>query len=260
MLDYTKTAVEKVVNDFKQLNYLRDIATQILYIFYLLYALIAGAGIMLVNGILLFLSSAYFLFFLLVTTGKTDKAKIKTRKIVRNVFTRCKQAIKLFSLGVMIYGIYATTTHVTALSVILSAFLIVGWILQVVFEVILRFFINRANLLLEGLKADAETITKPAKTVGNFFKKITGQEVEPEKERSKTRIWLDNKVAESRAERKEEKARTKQEKREAKLEAKRLAKQKRIDAKFTVFFPTTEDTIDEPQPEEVFEQPPQIDK
>ena len=259
MLDYTKTAVEKVVSDFKKLDYLRNVATQILYIGYLCYALIAGAGIALVNAVLLVLSFAYFIFFLIVTTGKADKAKVKTKKIVKKIFTRCKQIIKLFTLGVMIYGIYATTTHVTPLSVVLSAFLIVGWVLQVVFEVVLNFFVARANFLLEGLKADVETITKPAKTVGNFFKKITGQEIEPEKERSKTRIWLDNKVAETKAEKREEKARTKQDKRNAKKEAKLLAKQKRLDAKNTVFFPS-EEPIPEPEPEEIFEQPTQMNE
>ncbi len=259
MFDYTKTAVAKVVSDFKKLDYIRNIATQILYIAYLLYALIAGAGLMLANGILLFLSVAYFIFFLLVTTGKTNKSKAKTRKIVHRVFTRCKQLIKLFTLGVMIYGIYATTTHITPLSVVLSAFLIVGWVLQIVFEVVLRFFVNRANFLLEGLEADIETITKPAKTVGNFFKKMTGKEIEPEKERSKTRIWLDNKVAENRAEKKELKAQTKRDKKQAKKDAKALAKQKRIDAKNTVFFPEPEkDEPAEPKQIEVFEEPPQI--
>ena len=90
----------------------------------------------------------------------------------------------------MIYGIYATTTHITPLSVVLSAFLIVGWVLQIVFEVVLRFFVNRANFLLEGLEADIETITKPAKTVGNFFKKMTGKEIEPEKNPLKYALFV----------------------------------------------------------------------
>ncbi|MBQ8685005.1 MAG: hypothetical protein IJ514_02390 [Clostridia bacterium] len=258
MFDYTKAAITKVVDDFKRLDYVRNIATQILYILYLVYALVAGAGIFIANALLLLLSVAYFVFFMIVTTGKLTRAKAQTRKTVRRVFTRCKQLVKLFTLGVMVYGIYAATTHVTPLSVVLSALLIVGWVLQLVFEVVFRFFVNRASFLIEGLEADYENLVKPAKTVGNFFKKLTGKELEPEKERTKTRVWLDEKVAENKAEKKEKKARTKRAKRKARIEEKRAARQKRIDAKNTVFLPPPDERAPEPEATEVFEEPPQI--
>ena len=129
---------------------------------------------------------------------------------------------------------------------ILSALMIVGWILQVVFEVILRYFLSRANFVIEGMEADYENFVKPVKTVGNFFKKMTGKEVEPEKERSKTRLWLDKKVEEQKA----QKEREKREEKEAKKQAK-------IDAKNTVFF-IEEEPDDTPPLEEVFESLPPI--
>ena len=246
MLEYTKTAVKKVLEDFKRLNYLRDLFTQLLYIAYLTYAVIVKAGVFWANVILLGLSVAYFIFFLIMTTGKILRSRSKSHKAVKKIFTRCKQLIKLFTLGVMLYGIYATTTHITPLSVILSAMMIVGWILQVVFEVILRYFISRANFVIEGMEADYESFIKPAKAVGNFFKKMTGKEIEPEKERSKTRLWLDKKVAEQ----KEQKEREKRAEKEAKKQAK-------IDAKNTVFF-IEEEEDKTPPLEEVYESLPPI--
>ncbi len=247
MLDYTKAAVKKTVDDFRRLDYLRNLVTQVVYIFYLVYALFAGAGYVWANAVLLGLSLAYLIFFLIVTTGRVLQAKSKTQKVVAKVFTRCKQLIKLFTLGVMIYGIYATTTHVTALSVILSALLIVGWILQLVFEVVFKFFIGRAQFLLEGIEADYEQITKPAKTVGNFFKKLAGKEVEPEKEKSKARLWLDRKVEETKAERAEQKRAEKERKKQAKT-----------DEKNTKFYPTPDQTTTEEELPaiEVFEDSP----
>lgn len=247
MLDYTRTALNEVVHDFKKLNYLRELITQILYIAYLVYAVIVSAGVFWINVILLGLSVAYFAFFLVMTTGRILQSPTKSHKIIRKIFVRCKQLLKLYTLGVMLYGIYATTTHVSPLSVILSALMIVGWILQVVFEVILHYIINRSNLLMEGMKADYENFVKPAKAVGNFFKKMTGKEVEPEKERSKTRRWLDKKVAEKRAKREEEEL--------AKKEARKRAK---TDAKNTVFF-IEEEEDKTPPLEEVYESLSSVD-
>ena len=248
MLDYTKAALKKTVEDFKKLDYIRNICTQAVDIAYLIYAWIAGAGLLWANIALFSLAAAYFAFFLIATAGVPDGAK-RLKKRVRDVFFACKQTVKLFTLGVMIYGIYATTTHVTPLSVILSALMIVGWVLQVIFEVVFRFFLSKAYLIMAGMEADYEQITKPVKTVGNFFKKLAGKEVEPEKQKSKHRVWLDKKVAESKAEKKERKAEEKRAKKDAK-------KQKREDKKNTVYF-FEEDETDEqtaPEPNEIFEE------
>ena len=53
---------------------------------------------------------------------------------------------------------------------------------------------------------DYEKLKKPVKTVGNFFKKLTGKEVEPEKEPSKDREVLDQIVAKEKAKKEQEKA------------------------------------------------------
>ncbi len=205
MLDYTKAAIKKTVDDFKRLDYIRNIVTQVLYIGYLIYALIASSGVLWANILLLTLSAAYFVFFLVITAGEKSKAKKKVKKLATQIFKRCKQLVKLFTTVVMVYGVCVTTKNVTPLAVVLAAFMIVGWLLQIVFDVIFHLFIKRANLLIEGIKADAQAMAKPVKSVGNFFKKLTGKQVEPEPEKSKERIWLDNKVAENKAERAEEK-------------------------------------------------------
>lgn len=221
MLDYTKAAIKKTVDDFKRLDYIRNLATQILYVAYLTYAVLTPAGKLWADIPLLVLSVAYLVVFLVATTQNATQEKKKAKQVCTIVYTRCKQVIKLFTIVVMLYGIYAATTHVTAFSVILSALTIVGWILQVVFEVILKYFLSRAHFILEGMEADYETMLKPVKTVGNFFKKVAGKEVEPEKEKSKNRIWLDEKVAENKA---------------AKLQEKLRKRQARADERATVYY------------------------
>lgn len=225
MLDYTKAAIKKTVDDFKRLDYIRNLATQLLYVAYLVYAVCTPAGKLWADIPLLALSVAYLVVFLVATNQNATQKQKKFKKLCASIFTRCKQVIKLFTILVMIYGIYAATTHMTAISVVLCAFTIVGWILQVVFEVILKYFLNRAHFILEGMEADYETMLKPVKSVGNFFKKVAGKEIEPEKEKSKNRLWLDDKVAENKAA-----------KRQEKLEERLRKKQARADEKNTVYY------------------------
>ena len=264
MLDYTKVAIKKTVDDFKKVDYIRNIITQCLYLLYLVYAVYenmsgrASVGIFWVNIALLTLSLAYFIFFMVMTRGQPLLPPRKTQKFVALLFKRSKQLLKLFTLGVMVYGIYATTKALTPIGVVLSALMIVGWVLQIIFEVLIRIFINRAQFIIEGLEADYENLVKPAKAVGNFFKKITGKEVEPQKEKSKTRLWLDRRVEETRIEKSEEKKQKKLEYKRKKADKKQAKKQARKDAKDTVFISPEAQmpALEENLAIEVFEQPP----
>ncbi|MBE5745146.1 MAG: hypothetical protein E7355_03310 [Clostridiales bacterium] len=248
MFDYTKAAVQKIGDDFKRLVYVCNIGMQLAYIAYLLYAIFAPTGIPWVNIALASIAVGYFVFFMIMTGGRALYTRKKAHKIAAKIFKYSKMLLKLFTIGVMVYGIYATTQNTTAFGVILSALMIVGWLLQLIFEIISAILVPRIQLLAAALEADKEELIKPAKAVGNFFKKMAGKDVEPEKEKTKSRLWLDKKVEETRAQRKEEKRQEKA----AKKQAKR-------DAKNTVFLPKTDTPLilpDNTQGEEVFEEPP----
>ncbi len=257
MLDYTKTAIRKTFDDYKRVDYYRNIITQLLYVAYLVYAVCTKTGFIWVDVALLALSVSYFIFFMIMTRGKPLAPVRKVQKSVAVIFRRSKQLLKLFTLGVMLYGVYFTTQNVTVLSVLFSALMIVGWILQIVFEVLMKIFIARGQLIIEALEADFEGVTKPVKAVGNFFKKITGKEVEAPKEKSKNRVWLDKEVEEYRAEKKEKKKRDKQDRKQEKQDRKRANKAAKRDAKNTVFLsPIEEEKPSEPTPlHEVQEEP-----
>lgn len=247
MFDYTKAAVQKIGDDFKRLVYICNILTQIAYIAYLFYAVFSPVGIPWANITLVSIAVAYFVFFMIMTRGRALYSKRKMHIVVSKIFKYSKLLLKLFTIGVMLYGIYSTTQNPKPFGVILSAFMIVGWLLQLIFEIISAILIPRFQLLVSALEADKDELTKPVKAVGNFFKKLAGKEIEPEKEKSKSRLWLDKKVEETRAQRKDEK------------EKERLAKrQARKDARNTVFLPKKdEETLPlPPAGEEVFETPP----
>jgi hypothetical protein len=72
--------------------------------------------------------------------------------------------------------------------------MIVAWVLQILFEVLLRAIAKKAQFILEGLEEDYKQLTKPVKSVGNFFKKMTGKEVEAESPPSENILILQEEV------------------------------------------------------------------
>lgn len=216
MFEYSKTALKKVVNDIKKLVYVCDVVVQSLMIFYLIYAIVTQAGKLWANIPLLTICAAYFLYFLITTKADPLYKQDATQKKLRKAVKYSKLCIKFCSLGVTLYGIYVATTHVTALSVILAATSLVGWILQVVFEIIKILAENLYDLAKEAVKADVEEIMKPVATVKNFFKNRSKEETDDLKPKSKRRLWLDEKVAQLRTQRLEEKKAKKQARKEKK--------------------------------------------
>ena len=219
MLDYTKTVVQKIKSDFNALVALFQFATQVFYILYLAYALIKGTGHLWVNLVLLAISLAFLGFSIALKTGYI-KSKKQTSRRVKTVFAWTKRLIKLYPIGLMVYTVYATTQNVDTMSVLLTALMIVGWVLGIVFELITYFLVSRFEMIMEGVKADFEGVSK----VTNFFKRLKGEEVQEPLPPTKHRQWLDKKVSEERAAREREKA-------ERKAEEKRKKQQSKLEKK-----------------------------
>lgn len=227
MLDYMKAALKKTFSDLKTVGYWISASTQIIYVAYLIYALIAQTGIVYANAALLGISVSYLIFFFCTTSfGKHPDGK-PMGKTVKTVCTVLKKCITLFTLGVAVYALVQTAKDVQLIPLLFTALMIVGWVLGVAFELIIRFVSNRVDLITTALEADIEQVTKPFRTVGNFFKKATGQEIEQPKEPNKHRVFLDKVVAEKKEEEKRQKIEEKQLKKEKKAEEKQLRKQLR---------------------------------
>ena len=152
--------------------------------------------------------------------------------MVKNIYKICVRAIKFFTLAVSIYGLWVSIDNLNPLSLILTILSLVGWLLQVLLDIVL-YIINRyATLVKEAIMADIDELKKPVTTVSNFFKKMTGKEVE-EKEISKTRAKLDEMVNERKAELKNLKAEAKEQKKQEKLEERERKRQERQENRFS---------------------------
>lgn len=226
MFDYTKMTIDQTVTDVKRIFHSYKIGAQLVYIAYLVYALIAKTGIWYANFALLALSVAYFVFFLSTTDyGKTPDGK-QLKKNVHTTYIWSKRFIRLFTLGIAVYDI-VTTPSTNAVSVLLTAFMVIGWAIEILFDVIIRVITARISLVKEAIDADVETLLKPVKSVGNFFKKAIGQAPTPTPEPTKQRKWLDEKMTARKEKQREQKQRLAQEKAQRKAEEKRLREQEK---------------------------------
>lgn len=226
MFDYTKMTIDQTVTDVKRIFHSYKIGAQLVYIAYLVYALIAKTGIWYANLALLALSVAYFVFFLSTTDyGKTPDGK-QLKKNVHTTYIWSKRFIRLFTLGIAVYDI-VTTPSTNAVSVLLTAFMVIGWAIEILFDVIIRVITARISLVKEAIDADVETLLKPVKSVGNFFKKAIGQAPAPTPEPTKQRKWLDKKMTARKEKQREQKQRLAQEKAQRKAEEKRLREQEK---------------------------------
>lgn len=224
MFDYTMTALEKIKKDFQNIIFACSVLMQGLYVAYLIAALFSSAGNPIVNGVLLGICVPYLAFYLIMHFRESKGAK-KTKKIVAVFYKRSKQLIKFFTLAASVHAIWLTGSNANHFTILITAFMLVSFVLQILLEIVYRLVVDRLNLLVEGFKTD---IAPAIKTV-NFFKKLKGEEIEPEEEKNKHREWLDKKVVDYRAKRTEEKAakqRALKEKKAAKKQAEKEEKER----------------------------------
>ncbi len=223
MFDYTKAALDKTIKDFKKIIFITALCTQIFSIIYLAYTLISKTGIFWINLILLILSVGSFVFFLYKLKKEEQKPSDVT---IKRVFSFSKLTVKLFNLGIVIYGFYTAAATVSPITIIVTVLMIICWILQILFEVVAIVVGHLKQFFTEAFQADVATITKPIRETGNFFKRLFGKEVE-ETAPTKTQALLEKRIAEQKEEKQKEKLAEKERKKkekEMKKEAKKTAK------------------------------------
>ena len=162
MFKYTKTGIRVILDDIKKIGKIFEYGSLIFTSVYYILSIFFGWGNVIVNVILalLFLLSTILKYF-------SDKKKGKTaRRISDRLYNLIRIIVKTITLGASLYGMYLGTVHSSALSIILTVFMIILWIFDVVFEVLGIYITERAELVMTGFNKDMEWSTK----IGNWFK------------------------------------------------------------------------------------------
>ena len=190
MFDYTQAIAKKTLLDLKRLVFFISLATQILLIAYFVYAIFAGSGNLVANAILTVLSVSYFIFFI-ATRNVTGKEEKRAKKITYKVFKYTKLFIKTMTLVGVLYGAAIAAQNVTVVDIVLIALSLIGWIMQVLFEVVAHYIVGQWDLLVYGIKMDIEPIVKPVAAVSGAIKKLSGkpqEEPEPTEEKKREKL------------------------------------------------------------------------
>lgn len=195
MFKYTRTAIDIIISDIKKFSTIFNYGSLIFTSAYFIYALVTKTGNFIANIILASLFVGYTIFYFITRSMEMKTAK----KVVKRSYKWIKIVIKTFTLGAMIYGIYITTTNVTPISIILATLMIILYVLQILLELACEIVEDKKDLLVEAVAKDMEIVTKPVSAVGNFVKRIKGEEVViEEKEPSRELKILEKRMAKNK--------------------------------------------------------------
>lgn len=195
MFKYTRTAIDIIISDIKKFSTIFNYGSLIFTSAYFIYALVTKTGNFIANIILASLFVGYTIFYFITKSMEMKTAK----KVVKRSYKWIKIVIKTFTLGAMIYGIYTATTNVTPISIILATLMIILYVLQILLELACEIVEDKKDLLVEAVAKDMEIVTRPVSAVGNFVKRMKGEEVViEEKEPSRELKILEKRMAKNK--------------------------------------------------------------
>lgn len=231
MLDYTRAALNKTVQDLKAVSFVFTIVLQICYLSYLIFASIVGRGMRVVNITLSVITLSYLIFYV-ATARKLTKSAKSARKTTKRIYKSIKLSINAFTLVVALYSVFITNKVLTSISlagILVNVFMVIGWLIQSVLMVVSIYAEKKITFILDGFHTDLERITKPFDKVGGLVKRLKGEPIEQKKYEisPKNREALESLVLEMKAEMKEKKANAKAEY-QAQKKALKLAKKKKL--------------------------------
>ena len=175
MFKYTKAVANDTLQEIKKFLRIFSLVTSLIYIGYLIYAIISKTGNHYANAILFLISVAFFIFSL-VADCKKEKRILKARRITRRFVVLSKLLIKAYTLGIAVYAIVLSSGETSALSIVLTVLMIVIWIIQVLAELIVYYIEKKIDIFVAAFSMDKEVVDKPVRAVENFVKRVTGHE------------------------------------------------------------------------------------
>lgn len=186
MFKYTRAAIDIVISDIKKYCNIFKYASIIFSSIYFGYSIYSKSGNFVINIILLTSLLAYSIFEFI--THKKDLKLLK--RIVRRSYKIIKFTTKGFTLGMMLYGLYTASVNASPISIILATLMIIMWVLQLLFEIVIEIFDSKKDLIVAGFDKDIEDLKKPVTTVNNIIRKIKGDEIIEERNTSSKELKI----------------------------------------------------------------------
>ena len=165
MFKYTRTAIAMIIDELKLFYKIFRYLSHAFMIAYFVFAICMGIGLLPINIAMLSLIVVYSVVDLIVDAKKP-------RKIIRRSYRWTILALKAVSLGFTIYGLYEAAENANPIAIILATLMLIFWIIQVTFQIVVDVFEAKKDLLLEALKEDTRPVTDAATKTVNTFKNV----------------------------------------------------------------------------------------
>ena len=152
-MKYTKSAFLDTFDFIKTIIYIIDLIVQISYIGYLSYRIIDGVGFVVTNVILLVISAGYLLYHLLTTKEFYTVEEIENKKTAKTIVKIVKRIVNLVIIGLSIYQM-AISTDVNNMTLFTTMMLILGFIISICGDIIVKIVNDKAKLIFNAFKYD----------------------------------------------------------------------------------------------------------
>ncbi len=224
MFECTQVALKETERDLKKLDYIRNILTQIIYLSHttiqiiknFIYEFVLWSFILYI--VLTALNLAYFIYFIIVTDFKNGCIKNKYLEKSRKFLKNLKRLVRIYTLGMCVSATCSLVNDVTPLNIIMTALMIVAFILQILFELIIKIVCDRMKYIIEGFNADFNSYWQPVNSILNKFGKGNPDKFEPTKNQKLLLIKAEDLKKENKIKNEEKFAQIKREKKKLKSE------------------------------------------
>ena len=192
MFDRTIRILEKCKDDARAFAFFSTLITQIFFLLYYIGALALSFGHPIIYSVLLALTAAALIFFLLTETPSGIKAA-RMRRWIRIFIKYAKYCVHLVAISLTVYSFYTVPQAVSPFSLILLVFAILALLAQMIGELIGFLCRRYFEELLAAALADTEllrSILDKVQTGADAYKRMKeGFSAFPDRATEKANAW-----------------------------------------------------------------------
>ena len=155
LMDHTKAALDLILDDMRSWGMRFRIAFAAVTSLYMLYAILAPVGHVVLNSVLLALMLGYTVCAICLSQGK-----LGPRVRVWLHYRWVRIALRAFALGTTLYGAYAALTELDGWALLISLLSVITWVLEVVIALLVTIAEPKIKLIYAGFLEDTRPINK----------------------------------------------------------------------------------------------------
>lgn len=159
MLEHTKEALNNVRRIWSVGKWVFEYGMNILMVIYLSLAIAFSLGNVIVNSILLGITTLILIATIIFSRIELNKKRRtitikRIRKTTKHALKVGKILVKAYSLGVTLYGMFIAASMVSPINIIVTTLLIIMWVMTVIMEVSGMLIDLLGDYLVSSIKED----------------------------------------------------------------------------------------------------------